>query len=63
MPYVLWFAELSCASLTAVTAWTLLVPVVGVVLGVVVLDEGITLTTVVSDAIVLASIALVARAG
>jgi len=63
VPYVLWFAELSYASLTAVTAWTLLVLVAGVVLGVVVLDEGITLTTVVGDAIVLASLALVVRAG
>lgn len=29
LPYVLWFTELRRASITAVTSWTLLVPVVG----------------------------------
>ncbi|WP_063053483.1 hypothetical protein [Nocardia arthritidis] len=49
------------ASLTAVTAWTLLVPVVGVVLGVVVLDEPLTLVGVIGDVIVVAGLAVVAR--
>jgi probable blue pigment (indigoidine) exporter len=60
LPYVLWFAELRRASLTSVTAWTLLVPVVGVVLGVLVLGEGVTLTTGIGDAIVVAALVLVA---
>ncbi|MFF7643957.1 EamA family transporter [Streptomyces canus] len=62
-PYVLWFAELRRAPLTAVAAWTLLVPVVGVALGAVVLGEGITLAALGGDALVVASLALVARSG
>ena len=61
LPYVLWFAELRRASLTAVTSWTLLVPVVGVVLGVLVLGERVTITEIVGDAIVVAALALIAR--
>lgn len=63
LPYVLWFTELRRASLTAVTAWTLLVPVVGVTLGVVVLGERVTLVQVAGDAVVLAALALVANSG
>lgn len=63
LPYVLWFAELRRASLTAVTSWTLLVPVVGVLLGVVILGEGVTVTEVVGDAIVIGALALVASTG
>ncbi|BAD60554.1 putative membrane protein (plasmid) [Nocardia farcinica IFM 10152] len=62
LPYLLWFGELRRASLTAVTTWTLLVPVVGVILGVVVLDEPITLAGVIGDVIVVAGLAVVARA-
>ena len=62
VPYVLWFTELRRASLASVTAWTLLVPVVGVVLGVVVLGEGIGLVQGAGDAIVVAALVLVARA-
>jgi probable blue pigment (indigoidine) exporter len=63
LPYVLWFAELRRASLTAVTAWTLLVPVAGVVLAVVVLGEGVTLLEGAGDAIVVVALVLVARSG
>ncbi len=63
LPYLLWFGELRRASLTSVTAWTLLVPVVGVVVGVVVLGERLTLATAIGDAIVVAGLVLVARAG
>ena len=66
LPYVLWFAELRRASLTAVTSWTLLVPVVGVLLGVIVLGEGVTATEAVGYAIVVLALALVtlsSRAG
>ncbi|KAF5999188.1 DMT family transporter [Streptomyces sp. WAC00263] len=62
-PYVLWFAELRRAPLTAVAAWTLLVPVVGVVLGAVVLGEGLTPAVLGGDALVVASLTLVARSG
>ncbi|MDE1673298.1 MULTISPECIES: EamA family transporter [Nocardia] len=62
LPYPLWFGELRRASLTAVTAWTLLVPLVGVVLGVVVLDEPLTLAGVIGDVIVVAGLAVVAHA-
>lgn len=60
LPYVLWFAELRRASLTAVTSWTLLVPVVGVLLGVVILGEGVTVAEIIGDAIVIGALALVA---
>lgn len=63
LPYLLWFRELRRAALTSVTAWTLLVPVVGVVVGIVVLGERLTLATSVGDAVVVAGLALVARAG
>jgi probable blue pigment (indigoidine) exporter len=63
LPYVLWFVELRRSSLTAVTAWTLLVPVAGVVLGVVVLGEGITLLEGIGDAILVVALALVANSG
>jgi probable blue pigment (indigoidine) exporter len=63
LPYVLWFIELRRAPLAAVTAWTLLVPVVGVVLGVLVLGEGITLLGGIGDAVVVASLILVANSG
>lgn len=59
VPYVLWFAELRRAALTSVTAWTLLVPVVGVVLGVLVLGEAVTLIAGVGDAMVVAALVLV----
>lgn len=42
LPYVLWFAELRWASIDAVMFWTLLVPVVGLVLSVLVLGESLT---------------------
>nr|WP_227457513.1 DMT family transporter [Micromonospora purpureochromogenes] len=61
LPYVLWFAELRRAPLTSVTAWTLLVPVVGVVLGVLVLREPVTLVEGAGDVIVVAALVLVAR--
>lgn len=66
LPYVLWLVELRRASLTAVTAWTLLVPVAGVVLGVVVLRQGVGAVELVGDAIVVAALIVVvwsARAG
>jgi probable blue pigment (indigoidine) exporter len=59
LPYVLWLAELRRASLTAVTAWTLLVPVAGVVLGVVVLRQGVGAVELVGDAIVVAALILI----
>lgn len=59
LPYLLWFGELRRASITSVTAWTLLVPVVGVILGVVALGERITLAEGIGDAIVVAALALV----
>lgn len=62
LPYLLWFAELRRASITSVTAWTLLVPVVGVILGVVLLGERVTLAEGIGDAIVVAALAVVAYA-
>lgn len=62
LPYLLWFTELQRASLTSVTVWTLLVPVVGVALGVALLGERVTLVEGLGDAIVLAALAVVARA-
>nr|WP_280475319.1 DMT family transporter [Nocardia asiatica] len=62
LPYLLWFGELRRASLTSVTAWTLLVPVVGVALGVAALDEPLTLAGMIGDAIVVAGLAVVACA-
>lgn len=62
LPYLLWFTELQRASLTSVTAWTLLVPVVGVALGVVLLDERVTMVGGLGDAIVLAALAVIAYA-
>lgn len=59
LPYVLWFGELRRASLTSVTAWTLLVPVVGVAFGVAVLGERVTLMEGLGDAIVIAALLLV----
>jgi probable blue pigment (indigoidine) exporter len=66
LPYVLWFGELRRASLTSVTAWTLLVPVVGVLFGVTLLGERVTLTEGLGDTIVIAALLLVthsSRAG
>ena len=62
LPYLLWFTELRRASITSVTAWTLLVPVVGVALGVVLLGERLTFAEGIGDAIVVAALALVAYA-
>ncbi|MFR9802797.1 DMT family transporter [Pseudonocardia sp. RS010] len=62
LPYLLWFGELRRAPITSVTVWTLLVPVVGVILGVVVLGERVTLTEGIGDAIVVAALALVTYA-
>lgn len=59
LPYVLWFTELRRASITAVTAWTLLVPVIGVILGVVVLGERPTPVEILGDAIVVLALAIV----
>jgi probable blue pigment (indigoidine) exporter len=59
LPYVLWFGELRRASLTSVTAWTLLVPVVGVAFGVALLGERVTLMEWLGDAIVIAALLLV----
>jgi hypothetical protein len=63
LPYVLWFAELRRASITAVTSWTLLLPVVGLVLGVLVLGKSLTGGQVVGTAVVVAALTLVAKAG
>jgi probable blue pigment (indigoidine) exporter len=63
LPYALWFGELRRASITAVTSWTLLVPVVGLVLGVLVLGESLTVWEIVGSALVVAAMALVATAG
>lgn len=63
LPYALWFAELRRASITAVTSRTLLVPVIGLVLSVVVLGEPLTHGQIVGSAAVVAAIALVAKAG
>jgi probable blue pigment (indigoidine) exporter len=63
LPYALWFAELRRASITAVTSWTLLVPVVGLVLGVVVLGGPLTIWEILGSALVVAAMALVAKAG
>lgn len=63
LPYVLWFIELRRAPLAAVAAWTLLVPVVGVVLGIVILGEGMTLLEGIGDLVVVASLVLVTYSG
>lgn len=63
LPYVLWFTELRRASITAVTSWTLLVPVVGVALGVIVLGERLTTAEIVGGMIVVFALAVVANAG
>ncbi len=62
LPYLLWFTELQRATLTSVTAWTLLVPVVGVALGVVVLDERVTVVQGLGEAIVLGALTVIAYA-
>jgi drug/metabolite transporter (DMT)-like permease len=56
-----WFIEVQRASLASVTAWMLLVPVVGVVLGVLVLGERLTGWTAAGVLIVLASLVVVLR--
>ncbi|UGT67946.1 DMT family transporter [Nocardia gipuzkoensis] len=61
LPYVLWFTELRRASVTAVTAWTLLVPVVGVLRGVIVLGERPTTAQVVGYTIMVAALTVVAN--
>ena len=61
LPYVLWFGELRRASLTSVTAWTLLVPVVGVAFGVAILGERVTLMEGLGDVIVIAALLLVVQ--
>lgn len=63
LPYVLWFAELRRASITAVTLWTLLVPVIGLALSVVVLGESLTLADAVGNAIVVVALILIANSG
>jgi probable blue pigment (indigoidine) exporter len=63
LPYVLWFSELRRASITAVTSWTLLVPVVGVVLGVLVLGESWSARQVAGTALVVAAMVLVVNSG
>jgi len=63
LPYALWFTELRRSSITAVTSWTLLVPVVGVVLGVLVLGESLTARQIGGTALVVAAMVLVARSG
>jgi drug/metabolite transporter (DMT)-like permease len=45
------------------TSWTLLVPVVGLVLSVLVLGESLTVKQVLGTAIVVAAMALVAKSG
>lgn len=62
LPYLLWFTELQRATLTSVTAWTLLVPVVGIVLGAVLLGERPTLVEGLGNAVVLAALAVVTHA-
>jgi len=56
-----WFIEVQRASLASVTAWMLLVPVVGVALGVLVLGERLTGWTAAGVVIVLASLVVVLR--
>ena len=56
-----WFIEVQRASLASVTAWMLLVPVVGVTLGVLVLGERLTGWTAAGVVIVLASLVVVLR--
>ena len=56
-----WFIEVQRASLASVTAWMLLVPVVGVVLGVLVLGERLTGWTAAGVLIVLASLVVVLK--
>ncbi len=63
LPYVLWFAELRRASITVVTSWTLLVPVVGVALGALVLGESLSPRQVAGTALVVAAMVLVATSG
>lgn len=63
LPYVLWFTELRRASLTAVVSWTLLVPLVGVALGVLVLGERLTAAEVAGAATVVLALVIVANAG
>ena len=62
LPYLLWFTELQRASLTSVTAWTLLVPVIGIVFGAVVLGERLSLAEGRGNAVVLAALAVVTYA-
>lgn len=63
LPYVAWFAELRRAPITAVTSWTLLVPVVGVGMSVLILREPVTPEQFIGDATVVAALAIVARSG
>lgn len=63
LPYLLWFVELRRASITAVTSWTLLVPVVGLALGVVVVGERVALAELLGAATVVTALAIVAVAG
>lgn len=63
LPYVLWFTELRRASITAVTSWTLLVPVVGVAVSVVAFGELLTARQWIGDAVTVAALALVAQSG
>ncbi|MBI2696116.1 DMT family transporter [Mycobacterium nebraskense] len=63
LPYVLWFTELRRASITAVTSWTLLVPVVGVAASVLAFHEALTARQWIGDAVTVAALALVAQSG
>ena len=63
LPYVVWLVELRRAALTSVTAWTLAVPVVGVILGVLVLRQGISVVEGLGDAVVVGALVLVVRSG
>lgn len=63
VPYVLWFTELRRASITAVTSWTMLVPVIGAALGVVVLRESPSGAEIIGAAAVLVALAVVAYPG
>ena len=57
--YLLWFAEVQRAPLTAVTAWTMLTPVIGVAFGWILLGERFTPIQFAGIALVAAGMALI----
>lgn len=59
LTYLLWFAELFRAPLTAVSAWTMLTPVVGVLIGWVLLAERATPAQVAGISLVLIGLAVI----